>query len=155
MRTTHATCSYASSQSRRPTDRDTLPFLRFEGLAAWAIAALLFAEIGITLRDFMIEDAVRRPLGGVFAGERATHAVMGIVYGAALAHLAPELVVGAARSTALVRWDAPAPLRFAMPLMAAGCSFPGCAISAASTVRAGSRTRGGARDACRRAIPGR
>jgi hypothetical protein len=73
----------------------------------------------------MIEDDVRRPLGGVYPGERATHAVMGIIYGAALANLAPELVAGAARSTALVPWDAPAPLRIAMPLMSAGVFVSG------------------------------
>jgi hypothetical protein len=55
----------------------------WEGLAAWALAALLLAEIAITLRDFVVEDTVRRPLGGVYPGERVMHAVMGIVYGAA------------------------------------------------------------------------
>lgn len=102
-----------------------LPFFRFEGRAAWAIAALLLTEIGITLRDFMIEDGVRRPLGGVYPGERATHAVMGIIYGAALANLVPELLAGAERATALVPWEAPAPLRLAMPLMAAGVLVSG------------------------------
>jgi hypothetical protein len=102
-----------------------LPFFRFEGLAAWGLGVLLLAEITITLRDFMIEDTVRRPLGGVFPGERATHAIMGIIYGAALANLVPELIAGAARSTALVPWDAPAPLRVAMPLMAAGVFLSG------------------------------
>ena len=102
-----------------------LPFFRFEGRAAFGIAALLLAEIAITLRDFMIEDGVRRPLGGVYPGERATHAVMGIVYGAALSRLVPELLAAAAHPTALVPWEAPAPLRFAMPIMAAGVLLSG------------------------------
>src|SRR5580698_4856016 len=58
-----------------------LPFVRCEGLCVWALAGLVAVEIVITLRDFVVEDTVRRPLGGVFAGERVTHAVMGIVYG--------------------------------------------------------------------------
>jgi hypothetical protein len=78
----------------------TLPFVRWEGLCAWALAALLAGEIVTTLRDFVVEDTVRRPLGGVFPGERVTHALMGIVYGAALAHLAPEIIGGSLREGA-------------------------------------------------------
>ena len=103
----------------------TLPFLRYEGLFAWALAALLAAEIVITLRDFVIEDTVRRPLGGVYPGERVTHAMMGIIYGAALAHLAPELIGGAALPTALRSWEAPAAIRAVLPLMAAGVLVSG------------------------------
>jgi hypothetical protein len=98
----------------------TLPLVRWDGLAAYALATLFGAEIVITLRDFVIEDAVRRPLGGVYPGERVTHAIMGIIYGAALAHLAPEVIAGAARPTALVPWDASPALRVILPLMAAG-----------------------------------
>jgi len=97
-----------------------LPFLRCEGLFAWAAGALIAAEIVITLRDFVVEDTVRRPLGGVYPGERVTHALMGIIYGAALAHLAPELAAGAALPTALRAWDAPSSLRVVLALMAAG-----------------------------------
>ena len=66
---------------------------RFEWRGAWgyALGALLAAEILITLRDFVVEDGVRAPLGGVFAGERVTHAVMAIIYGAMLANLLPSL----------------------------------------------------------------
>jgi hypothetical protein len=102
-----------------------LPFYRCEGGFAWAVGALLVTEIVITLRDFMIEDTVRRPLGGVYPGERATHAVMGIIYGAALGNLVPELVAGAALPTALRPWDAPGPLRVVLPLMAAGVFVSG------------------------------
>ncbi len=103
----------------------TLPFVRYEGSFAWVLAALLSAEIIITLRDFVVEDSVRRPLGGVFAGERVTHAVMGILYGAALGYLVPELLQGSARATALVPWDAPAELRYALPCMAIGVFLSG------------------------------
>jgi len=98
----------------------TLAFVRWDGLAAWALGALLCAEIVITLSDFVVEDTVRRPQGGVFAGERVTHAIMGIIYGAALANLVPALVAGAARPTAFAPWDAPPALRVVMPLLAAG-----------------------------------
>ncbi|APR79362.1 Cell division inhibitor [Minicystis rosea] len=98
----------------------TLALVRWEGLAAYALAALVAVEIVITLRDFVIEDTVRRPLGGVFPGERMTHAIMGIIYGAALAHLAPEIIAGTARPTGFVPWEAPAALRVILPLMAAG-----------------------------------
>lgn len=103
----------------------TLAFVRWDGLAAWALGALLCAEIAITLRDFVVEDTVRRPQGGVFPGERVTHAVMGIIYGAALAHLVPELIAGAARETAFAPWDAPPVLRALMPLLAAGVLVSG------------------------------
>ena len=66
-------------------------------------AAMLVAEIGITLRDFVVEDTVRRPLGGVFAGERVTHAVMGILYGAALAF--PAVLVYMTVPRLLDRYD--------------------------------------------------
>ncbi|WP_433926708.1 hypothetical protein AB3662_27760 [Sorangium cellulosum] len=103
----------------------TLPFVRWEGLAAWGLAALLLAEIAITLRDFVVEDAVRRPLGGVYPGERVMHAVMGIVYGAALAHLLPELWRWALAPTGFSRWDAPLALRVLLPGMAAGVLLSG------------------------------
>lgn len=103
----------------------TLPFLRFEGLFAYGIAALLLAEILITLRDFVVEDAVRRPLGGVYPGERVTHAIMGILYGAALAHLAPEIAAWSRLPTGLSPWEAPPLLRVILPLMAAGVFLSG------------------------------
>ena len=102
-----------------------LPFVRFEGLFTWVLAVLLLTEIVITLCDFVVEDTVRRPMGGVFAGERVTHAVMGIIYGAALGHMVPDMIVDAARPTALSPWEAPAVLRMIMPLMSAGVFISG------------------------------
>jgi hypothetical protein len=102
-----------------------LPFVRFEGALAWVLGGLLLVEIVITLRDFVVEDRVRRPLGGVFPGERVTHAIMGILYGAVLANLLPELVAGAARPTAFATWEAPGALRVAMPVMSAGVLLSG------------------------------
>jgi hypothetical protein len=79
----------------------TLPWLRWQGLWALVLALLVAAEIVITLADFVVEDTVRRPLGGVYAGERITHAVMGILYGAVLAHLVPEVLEWWHEATAL------------------------------------------------------
>ncbi|WP_437573617.1 hypothetical protein [Sorangium sp. So ce887] len=103
----------------------SLPFVRWEGLAAWLLAALLLVEIVITLRDFVVEDTVRGPLGGVYPGERVMHAVMGIVYGAALAHLLPELRRWSLGATGFSRWEAPLALRVILPLMAAGVLLSG------------------------------
>lgn len=65
----------------------SLGFLTWNGWLAWFFASMLLAEIGITLWDFIEEDRIRRLPGG----ERAMHAIMGIVYGAFLANLLPEL----------------------------------------------------------------
>ncbi|HXC33472.1 MAG TPA: hypothetical protein VNZ56_13415 [Verrucomicrobiae bacterium] len=69
----------------------TLPWIAWKG--AWTIVLLgvIIAEIILTLWDFVVEIAVRRELGDVYAGERVTHAVMGIVYGAMIASLVPTL----------------------------------------------------------------
>ena len=68
----------------------TLPWLAWQGGWALVLAALLAAEIVLTLTDFVVEDTVRRFLGGVYQGERVMHAVMGLMYGAMLAYLTPR-----------------------------------------------------------------
>lgn len=65
----------------------SLGFLTWCGAFVWILLALLLAEIVITLWDFIEEDKIRR----LPPGERAMHAVMGIVYGAFLAFLIPEM----------------------------------------------------------------
>ena len=62
---------------------------------------LIFAEIFITLADFVVEDKVRASIGGVFPGERVGHAIMAIVYGAVLAHLLPILIADAQSETGI------------------------------------------------------
>ncbi len=69
----------------------TLPWLRWEGAWTVALLAVIAAEIMLTLWDFVVEIAVRKELGDVYAGERVTHALMGILYGAMLAMLVPTL----------------------------------------------------------------
>src|SRR5688572_29199462 len=66
----------------------SLGFLTWNGWLAWVLCALLLVEIVITIWDFVEEDRVRR----LPAGERAMHAVMGIVYGAFLAYLVPDML---------------------------------------------------------------
>jgi len=58
------------------------------------LLGVIGAQIILTLWDFVVEIAVRRDLGDVYAGERVTHAIMGILYGAMLATLAPTLISG-------------------------------------------------------------
>lgn len=65
----------------------SLGFVTWNGVLAWVLLALLLGEIVITLWDFIEEDRIRR----LPPGERAMHAIMGIVYGAFLAFLLPEM----------------------------------------------------------------
>lgn len=105
----------------------TLPWVAWKGAWAGVLALLLLSEIGITLADFVVEDGVRKPLGGVYPGERVTHAIMGIVYGAFLAFLVPHLArwwsepTGMASSPVAV----PAIVRVAMTVMAIGVFVSG------------------------------
>jgi len=105
----------------------TLPVLAFRGAWAVALSGVLLAEIVITLRDFMVEDRVRAGFGGVLPGERATHAVMGIVYGAMLAFLVPTLATWWAEPTALAFEPAAVPegLKLALWTMAVGVFLSG------------------------------
>ncbi|HZS09444.1 MAG TPA: hypothetical protein VFD58_31735 [Blastocatellia bacterium] len=104
-----------------------LPWLAWQGYWAVALAALLLAEIAITLADFIIEDRVRHPLGGVYPGERAMHAVMGIIYGGMLACLLPILSDWWRAATALTAQppDAPQALRWLLAGMALGVFLSG------------------------------
>src|SRR5262245_21404052 len=69
----------------------TLPWLAWRGGWVIVLALAIVAEIILTLWDFVAEIAVRKTLGDVYAGERVTHAVMGILYGAMLANLLPTI----------------------------------------------------------------
>jgi hypothetical protein len=80
----------------------TLPWIEWRGAFSGVLALLLASEIAITLADFIVEDRVRKPLGGVYPGERAMHAVMGIVYGAMLGQFLPILFGWWASTTAIV-----------------------------------------------------
>jgi len=66
----------------------SLGFVTWNGAWTYVLAAILLAEIVITLKDFVEEDKVRV----LPPGERCMHALMGIVYGAFLAFLVPDML---------------------------------------------------------------
>ena len=104
-----------------------LPRVEWRGAWAYVLGALLAAEIFITLRDFVVEDTVRRAIGGVFAGERTTHTLMAIIYGAMLANLLPALGAwrGAATALAPHTQAVPAGLVWLLTLMSVGVALSG------------------------------
>jgi hypothetical protein len=104
-----------------------LPWLAWHGRWVWVLVSVLIAEILLTLRDFVVEAVVRKPLGDVYAGERVTHAVMGILYGAMIASLIPVLIAWSRLPAALVLAppDVPDGLRWGLVIMAAGVFLSG------------------------------
>ena|SRR5687768_1808917 len=105
----------------------TLPWLAWNGRWVLLLIGVLIAEIVLTLTDFVVEISVRKPLGDVYGGERVTHAVMGILYGAMIAVLIPVMMSwwrlpdGFAAAT----YDVPDMLRWGLPIMAAGAMASG------------------------------
>jgi phosphatidylglycerophosphate synthase len=95
---------------------------RYRGQGAWAavLALLVALEIVITLVDFRVEDTVRAPLGGTFPGERTTHTLMAIIYGAFLGTWVPGLVLDWSAPTGWSAVDAPGALVAVMTLMSIG-----------------------------------
>lgn len=100
----------------------TLPWLAWQGGWMLVLVAVLIAEIALTLKDFVVEISVRKTLGDVYGGERVTHAIMGILYGAMIASLIPVLIAWWSLPTALVvePADVPASLRWVLEIMAIG-----------------------------------
>jgi hypothetical protein len=105
----------------------TLPWLAWQGLWVVVLVVVLLTEIVLTLADFVVEIRVRKPIGDVYAGERVTHAVMGILYGAMVAHLLPVLGHWWSLPTALAPTAVAAPelLRWALTVMAVGVFLSG------------------------------
>ena len=105
----------------------TLPWLAWHGLWVVVLVGVFVAEIILTLTDFVVEIAVRKQLGDVYAGERVTHAIMGILYGAMIAKLIPAMTVWWDLPTGLVVEWAPIPavLRWGLFAMAAGVFLSG------------------------------
>jgi hypothetical protein len=105
----------------------TLPWIQWKGSWVLVLASVLVAEIVLTLWDFVIEIRVRRNLGDVYAGERVTHAVMGILYGAMVGYLIPVLLQWWSLPSALTVGAAPVPaaLRGVLLLMGVGVVLSG------------------------------
>lgn len=82
----------------------SLPLIAWQGWWVIVLSGVILGEIVLTLWDFVVEKVVRKGLGDVFAGERVTHATMGIVYGGMLAFLVPTLISW---------WHLPTGLRYA------------------------------------------
>jgi hypothetical protein len=105
----------------------TLPWLAWHGAWVLLLAAVIVAEIILTLTDFIVEITVRKALGDVYGGERVTHAIMGILYGAMVANLIPVLFGWWKEPTALVVDPPPIPiaLQWSLLAMAAGVALSG------------------------------
>jgi hypothetical protein len=103
----------------------TLGWVAWRGAWGKVLLLLVGAEIVITLTDFAIEDRVRIPLGGVFTGERTTHTLMAIVYGAFLAYFLPFAWMDAHLATGFVVRAAPPTLRLCLTGMGAGVLLSG------------------------------
>jgi hypothetical protein len=95
---------------------------RYRGQGAWAVVLTLLVavEIVITLVDFHVEDTVRAPLGGTFPGERTTHTIMAIIYGAFLGTWVPGLVLDWSAPTGWSAVEAPVVLVAVMTVMSIG-----------------------------------
>lgn len=105
----------------------TLPWLAWQGLWTAVLALVLVTEIVLTLSDFVVEIRVRKPLGDVYAGERITHAVMGIIYGSMVANLLPVLWHWWSLPTTLAPAEPAVPelVRWLLAVMATGVFFSG------------------------------
>ena len=104
----------------------SLPVVAWCGTWATVLVGLIALEIVITMADFVVEVKGRAPQG-VPAGERVTHGLMAIIYGAMLACLAPNVVVWSAQPSALAPIDhsVPEALRVVLLAMAVGVFLSG------------------------------
>jgi hypothetical protein len=105
----------------------TLPWLAWRGAWVLLLVAVIVAEIILTLTDFVVEITVRKALGDVYGGERVTHAIMGILYGAMTANLIPVLIAWWQAPTGLVIDPpaVPAALAWTLNAMALGVVLSG------------------------------
>lgn len=104
-----------------------LPWFAWRGAYAGILVLLFLIEIVLTLWDFIVEDWIRKPIGGVYPGERVMHAIMGIVYGALLACIVPTIRMWWRQSSDLsVSLPLiPSSLRWLMLAMAVGVALSG------------------------------
>jgi uncharacterized protein (TIGR01777 family) len=79
----------------------SIAWTRWEGWLAVALAALLVAEVGVTLTDFIEEDRTRH----LPASERILHTLLAMNYGGFLGLLAPQLMEWWAAPTGIIAAD--------------------------------------------------
>lgn len=105
----------------------TLPWFAWTGLWTIVLGLVLIAEIVLTMADFVTESYVRKSFGDVDPGERVTHAVMGILYGAMIANLLPVLDDWFKLPSGLTPtpFTVPAPLAWGLTAMALGVLLSG------------------------------
>src|SRR2546423_2164700 len=112
----------------------TIAWLTWDGALAWLLLGLLAFEIVVTLWDFIEEDRTRT----LPPGERAMHAIMGIVYGLFLAHPWPSIRQWAELSTGFASASY-GTLSWLLTAMAAGVLLSG--IRDLMSARAGAKRR--------------
>lgn len=98
----------------------TLGWLSWNGALAWLFIAILVAEVGLTLWDFVEEDRSR----DLPASERVTHALLAVNYGAMVALLAPEILSWSAMPAGLA-WANRGLLTWLMTIATPGLTFWG------------------------------
>jgi hypothetical protein len=106
----------------------TLPWLAFRGWWVLVVAGILLAEAILTMADFIVEATERKPFGDVYAGERVTHNIMAITYGATIAFLIPTMWNWWHEPAGLAAARHPIPdfLPWVLSVMATGVFFSGC-----------------------------
>ena len=104
-----------------------LPRFQWTGMWSWLLALLIFAEVAITLADFVIERDVRRPWGGLASGELCMHAIMAVLYGSFIISLAPHWLAWTQEQIGLSPHPVPVPqeLLWMMTLMGTGVTIAG------------------------------
>ena len=118
----------------------TLPFVAWCGAWSILLVMLILFEIVVTMTDFAVEVRTRGEIG-VAAGERITHAMMAIVYGAMLGRLAPHVYSWSERATSFTSHDEPAPAALRTLLL---CMALGVFLSGVRDAYAALELRGGA-----------
>src|SRR5439155_8467457 len=98
----------------------TLGWLSWGGVLVWLLAFFFSSRRRHTRWDFLEEDRTR----SLPHGERVTHAIMGVVYGAFLAFLVPEMMEWSVQPAGL-HARATGPIRFVLGAMAVGVFLSG------------------------------
>lgn len=106
----------------------TLPWLAFRGWLVLIVAVILLSEAILTMADFIVEATERKPFGDVYPGERVTHNIMAITYGAMIAFLIPTLLQWLHEPAGFVAAGHPVRnlLPWTLTVMAVGVFLSGC-----------------------------